>query len=304
MSLELQPLVIIIGAARSGTTILGKILGDVPGFVTMNEHKFLWRIGSAYRNHDARTASEAKPEIVKRIREYCKNFQSQNDGKRIVEKTPPNCFRVEFIHEVFPDAVFIHIIRNGKESVLSRVNMIESEHRFPITSLRWWIRIPQRVSALRWWEKPSVLIPFARGIRNKLPGAKRVWGENYPGWTKDARTLSPLQFAAKSWAESVRTARQGLANVPSDQQIEIRYEELVHDHAASLAQIASLCRMSEDQLSELLRIGEEKLNRKGANKWSAKYSDAERNEIAPYVEELLLELGYESIHAKPTTAQQ
>ncbi|MEM9083888.1 MAG: sulfotransferase [Planctomycetota bacterium] len=305
MSSELQPLVIVIGAARSGTTVLGRILGEVPGFVAMNEHKYLWRIGSAYKNHDARTASEATPKTIKRIHNYCKAFQNKNGGNRIVEKTPPNCFRVEFIHKVFPDAVFIHIIRNGTESILSRVNMIESERRFPITSLRWWLRMPKRILApLPWWEKPSLLIPFLRGVRNKLPGAKRVWGENYPGWNKDKGTLSPLQFAAKSWAESVRAARQGLTAVPENQRIEIRYEELIHNHENFLNQIAQLCKMSDDQSSQLLRIGTEELNSKGVSKWSSNYTNSDKAEIAPFVEELLLELGYKSVHAEPQTVQQ
>ena len=44
---------------------------------------------------------------------------------RFVDKTLLNCFRVRLLNAIFPDAKFVHIIRDGRAVAFSILNKIE-----------------------------------------------------------------------------------------------------------------------------------------------------------------------------------
>lgn len=49
---------------------------------------------------------------------------------RIIDKTPPNCFRVSFLAKVFPDAKFIFLTRDPKTNTSSLMNAWRDKNRF------------------------------------------------------------------------------------------------------------------------------------------------------------------------------
>ena len=61
-------------------------------------------------------------------------FKRQSDGKprayRIIDKTPPNCFRVEYLAKLYPDAKFIYITRDGLDNTSSLMNAWRSKQKF------------------------------------------------------------------------------------------------------------------------------------------------------------------------------
>ncbi|TGP50230.1 sulfotransferase, partial [Mesorhizobium sp. M2D.F.Ca.ET.226.01.1.1] len=46
-------------------------------------------------------------------------YQSRNGGRQIMENTPSNVLRVPFVHEIFPEAIFLYITRNPFSCVSS-----------------------------------------------------------------------------------------------------------------------------------------------------------------------------------------
>ena len=38
-----------------------------------------------------------------------------------MNKAPSNIFRIDFINEIFPDCKIVHIIRDGRDNILSRL---------------------------------------------------------------------------------------------------------------------------------------------------------------------------------------
>ncbi len=40
-------------------------------------------------------------------------------GLRFAEKNPENCFLVSFLAHAFPDALFVHIVRDGRDAAVS-----------------------------------------------------------------------------------------------------------------------------------------------------------------------------------------
>lgn len=105
----------IVGCPRSGTSILGELIAahsDVIYYGETNQH--LWHSHSPYDHHRL-TADDVTDDITKSLREKFPTIT----GMMYVDKTPPNILRVPFLAKVFPEAKFIHIIRDGRDVACS-----------------------------------------------------------------------------------------------------------------------------------------------------------------------------------------
>jgi hypothetical protein len=123
-----RDLIVIGGAARSGTTLLRIILGRHPLIATGPEVTvFLRRISSpqdlARRlKWDATEIERWQRESRSQV-EFIERFKSamlERSGKPIwAEKTPANVTRFDFVRRCFPHAKVVHIIRDGRDAVCS-----------------------------------------------------------------------------------------------------------------------------------------------------------------------------------------
>ncbi len=105
---------LIIGCARSGTSILGELVAAHPDVRYLHEAHEIWRkAGSGEDGSHRLTAEHATPRVVRRIR---KRFERERgDARLLVEKCPRNTLRVPFIRAVLPEAKIIHIVRDGRD---------------------------------------------------------------------------------------------------------------------------------------------------------------------------------------------
>ena len=109
---------LIIGCARSGTSILGELIGSHPEVNYIFEAHHIWEIAGLGVNESHRLLDiHATPEVKEKIREYFK--LQQGESKIVVEKCPRNVLRVPFVRAVFPEAKIIHVIRDGRDVVCS-----------------------------------------------------------------------------------------------------------------------------------------------------------------------------------------
>src|SRR5437899_898479 len=100
---------LIIGCARSGTSILGELISSHPDVKYIFEPHDIWEFaGCGLDGCHRLTAEHATPEVIDRIRDWFR--QQQADAPLIVDKTPRNTLRVPFVRAVFPEAKIIHII--------------------------------------------------------------------------------------------------------------------------------------------------------------------------------------------------
>ncbi len=205
--------VFIIGAPRSGTSLLYSILrsssrlahwpGEAHQVWEADFHPALtgWR-SNALEREDARG-----PEGERIKREL---LLVAGTRRHLIDKTPRNALRVSFIDELFPDARFVFLTRDGRENVNSLINA--------------W-----RTGVYRTYRLPQ---------EHSIPGVQPEWWKFtlYPGWEEDVD--GPLEVVcAKQWHLSYDSA---LAAAPEGERwITIRYEDLVADPADEVGRIAS-----------------------------------------------------------------
>jgi len=111
---------LIIGCARSGTSILGELIVAHPGVKYIFEAHHIWELAGLGADDSHRlVAQHATPNVKKRILKW---FEEQKGSVHLLlEKTPRNILRVPFVREIFPKAKIIHIIRDGRDVACSMV---------------------------------------------------------------------------------------------------------------------------------------------------------------------------------------
>ena len=146
MSLFDQPPVFIVGAQRSGTTWLQRMLAELPEVISGQEsHLFSgylapawerWQIERAQRDNGNRTVGLAcyltEEELVEELRGFAQRtferlIPSKPTATRFVEKTPDHALHLPLIHRLFPDATVIHVLRDGRDVVASLMDAAKQE---------------------------------------------------------------------------------------------------------------------------------------------------------------------------------
>jgi len=120
-------LALILGCARSGTSILGELIASHPQVTYLFEAHATWELAGLGENESHRlTETHAVPAAVSRIRDW---FKAQRGSRPwLVEKNPRNTLRIPFLRAVFPEAKIVHIVRDGRDVACSLVPGIGGDH--------------------------------------------------------------------------------------------------------------------------------------------------------------------------------
>jgi hypothetical protein len=138
--------VFIIGCGRSGTTILGRLLSMHPDVVYLNEPRQIWGLDAATDIWSATasrggklvlTGDDLSPAMASRIRRAFAVEMRLQEGRQLVEKLPVNSFRVGYIAAIFPDARFIHLMRDGMKVAASIAVEAGRGHWFGVNDYKW-----------------------------------------------------------------------------------------------------------------------------------------------------------------------
>jgi len=286
----------IIGAARSGTTVLGQLLSRHPAVAYWEEPKYVWRYRKPTAPNDVRRVDDATPSVRRYIRSRFAHYVNGHDATRLVEKTPSNCFRIPFVYAIFPNVRIVHLVRDGRDVAFSarrqwrRLNEGKTaDTEAPAdTSVdgheRFWKPVWKRLQSL---EVPLGDLPFyaAQYLRTLVAttlgkGRPYIWGPKFPGIREVADAHDVLEVCAVQWAKSVRAARNGLDAVPADQQLEVRFETLVQNSAKTLRRILSFAEVSMNPA--LIAYAEETLHEGAAHRWR----DRDEGEVQRVMDEV------------------
>ncbi len=274
---------IIVGAARSGTSMTSRVLQRHPDVAFWMEPKYVWKVGRPLAPDDRRDASEATPAVRRYIRRAFARYAERAGKPRFMEKTPSNCFRVGFVDAVLPEARFLHVVRDGRAVTRS--------------ALRMWTKTPdkralgRRLSSL---EVPLRDAPFYAAAvlrdvvgRQLFPAKAFVWGPQFPGLRDVRDTEGVVAACAAQWRESVTAALDGLAGVPAERQMTVRFEDVMASPETVMAEVLDFFELPPSaHVRDYARTFVDEGNR-------TSYDDVlDPAEIDPYLEPLLSDLGY------------
>jgi len=278
---------IIVGAARSGTTLLGKLLARHPDVAYWVEPKYIWRYRNPTAPTDQRDSDEATPRVKRYIRSRFASFVAQHDGSRFLEKTPTNCFRIPFVHEVFPDARFVHLVRDGRDVALSAYRKWTS----PPKKEALWRRLTTFEIPLR--DLPFYTVDFLRDVvgRQLYPERAYIWGPHVPNLAAIRNQLGVLLACGYQWKESVQAALRGLEKVPSDQQLEIRFEHLVQAPEGVLGEILAFTELQAKD--EVLNYASKVVRPEARARWRTE-SNHDVDRLSTIIGPTLVKLGYDT----------
>jgi hypothetical protein len=243
---EIREPIILLGAARSGTGMLGSALSRHPDVAFLDEPNFIWRAYNADLGHDMIPATRATEKVKRYIHARFDELRAAQGSKsRILEKTPQSTIRLPFVLEVFPDARLVHVIRDGRQVVASAIRKAHGDVRKVTRSAggvkrrRGNVRnagMLSRVLLDKWQTgfPRSDLPHYLRKIWDTsagILGMKRVfaWGPEFPGMRQMVNTHPIVDIYARQWQICVDGVRNVLASRPGLPVYEVRFERLVGD---------------------------------------------------------------------------
>jgi hypothetical protein len=111
---------LIIGCARSGTSILGELLAAHEDVEYVFEAHQVWEIAPPPPDASHRQAGQdATAEIKYQIRNVFSERLAKSNRKMIIEKCPKNTLRIPYLKSIFPEAKIVHIVRDGRDVACS-----------------------------------------------------------------------------------------------------------------------------------------------------------------------------------------
>lgn len=287
-SYSYQPL-ILIGAARSGTKLIRDLIAEHPSVDKVPyDINYVWRVGNDAMPHD-----ELTPDLLTATihHEILQHFETYSSGAPfLIEKTVSNCLRVPYVHAVFPDAQFIHLVRDGRD-------VVESARR------QWnappnWRYILGKARTFPFTDAFGYALSYAKDAFRKLVtqnGSKAsTWGPRYAGIEEDLANKTLLEVCAVQWARSVEKASTDLGRLPDEQVITVRYEDFVTDPRGYLERIARFIGL--DPLPYAGNANLDVVSQQNVGKGIRNLSPEQLARIQPIIEDTLSMLGYTQTH--------
>ena len=263
--------VIVVCPPRSGSTLLFELLATSPDAWTIGGESHALVEGQPSL-HPAACGFEsnrldraaATAEVVERLRAAFAAAVVDRDGRRpgahavglrLVEKTPKHCLRVPFLDAVFPDAHYVHLVRDPREEIASMIDAWSSG-RF--------VTYPQ----LPGWDGP----PWSLVLT--------------PGW-RAMRGRPLAEIAVRQWAVATTILLDDLERIDADRVTLVRYGDLVDDPHATLTSVCESTGLAWDRQLQRgqLPVARHTLTAPHPDKWRRHWPDiepllGERGEVA------------------------
>lgn len=243
-----ERLVFVVGSPRSGTTITASLLGSLPGFVDLDEVQ-PWKAAmpDLIDRPEEETARRLRT-ILERVRRL-----ALAQGLRGVEQTPETSFVLGAALCAYPEAVAVHVIRDGRDVTTSLLE--------------------------RGWLNAS---------RTGADDARLAYGSHPRFWVERERwaefsQVSDATRAAWAWRRYVTAA----GAVP-ERTIELRYEQLAADPVAAAAPVADALGVEPELVSE--RLG--RVHDRSAGRWRRDLTADQLADVEREAGETLVSLGY------------
>jgi uncharacterized protein (TIGR03032 family) len=242
--------VFVVSSPRSGSTLLFETLARSPDLWTIGGESHLVIEGIAGlrpADHDWSSnrldATDATPDVVTALRRTFleqlrdrRNNPTPGGAVRMLEKTPKNSLRIPFLAEAFPDARFVYLYRDPRETVSSMLDAWKSG-RF-VT----YPRLPD-------WNGPAWSLLLV------------------PGW-RDLASASLAEIVTTQWATATTVLLDDLEQLDPDRWCVTSYDHLVADPQREIERLCEFCEVGWDvDLSGPLPLSRHTLDSPAPQKW-------------------------------------
>src|SRR5215212_6343509 len=244
--------VFIVCSPRSGSTLFFETLAQSPTLWTIGgeSHAVIESVPGLHpasrRWHSNRlTAADATPDVAAQLEEsFIRHLRDRAGrapragatGLRLLEKTPKNSLRVPFLAEAFPDALFVYLYRDMRDTISSMLDAWRSGKFVTYPDLPGWDGPP--------W---SLLLT--------------------PGW----RELSgqPLaEIVAAQWSTATRYLLDDLEQLPPERWCVAGYDALLNAPQQEVERLARFLGIDWDrQLTAPLPLSRTTLTEPARDKW-------------------------------------
>lgn len=279
--------IIIIGAARSGTKFLREILSANKQVCAIQyDVNHIWKIGHQNYAHDEIPADECSEHLAQSIQTHllrAANIRGNVKKSILVEKTVSNSLRVDFVRRVFPRASYIHLVRDGRA-------VVESAYRQ-------WIAKPDihyligKVRSLPFTNIPYLVRYATELARSYAPGKQKMssWGPRYCGIDEDVSLRSLHEVCAIQWAQCVERATKSLGQLNTKNVLITRYEDFVSG-PEELKRICDFLQWTD--LNSVLNAFSSSVQSDNVDKWRDRLDVHSLHEIMPIIQKQLQSYGY------------
>jgi len=248
---RLERPIFLIGSPRSGTGISSDLFGAHPDVANLSDAHMIWdprRRFDADADHDW-TSNDVTAEDAARLHarfEYHRRFHAK---QRFLNKNPRSSVRIDYIRAIFPDAVFVHLIRDGRAVVAS---MLELVRRRPHLKHLW--DAPMRFAHPPNWrtlvreDKAEQSALQWRAIVNTVLSKRAELGSAYHEFKYEELCDDPRGVLAAAWRfAGLRVDAEALEQLPK----RLENQNYKWKQQLSLQQVETITRTEAPLLKEL-----------------------------------------------------
>lgn len=212
-----------------------------------DEINYIWRHGNVRYPSDEIPPSRATPEVKRYVQYQFNCVANKYKAHTVIEKTCANSLRVPFVNEIFPDARFVYIYRDGIDATGS-------------ARLRWTAKldIPYLIEKVRF--VPLVDLPyygfryFWSRIYRFFSSEKRLafWGPKLDGMDDILKRYSLNEVCAIQWQRCVESAEAAFEDISDERIFRVSYETFVSQPAIELRRLIDFLELNvdEDQINK------------------------------------------------------
>ncbi len=151
------------------------------------------------------------------IRKIRQRFSALCDAYRadtLVTKRTANNRRIHLLEQAFPDARYVHLLRDGRA-------------------------VARSLAKVEWWRQHT------------------VWWDGRTADAMERAGMSRAEICARNWAEEIRAIRSGLQNVDAQRVTTIRFDELLGEPVSILRTILAFAQvpMAEEYFDAIRELG-------------------------------------------------
>lgn len=266
--------VFVIGAPRSGTSFLGRCLEALPELSYHFEPAATQR--AALRVYFDMWSFEEAERFYRAVYRWLLRLRLDGD-LRYADKSPRNCFLVSFLRRAFPQAQFVHILRDGRDAALSH-------------------------------SKKPWLQAAAAGSDEQGVGGHQ-FGPYARFYVEDDRvdefeTTSDYHRCIWVWRRHVESALGAREELTANRYHEVYYEHLVHRPKEEGQRLLDFLDISRTRSRRRLLDRAQEAYIESVGKWRRELSDVQRQTAAEEAGHLLRALGYEDVRPRPVPTSE